>query len=465
MSASVEHAAALEYAGRSQRVFPVGIDKKPLTTHGFKDATTDPAMISRWWTEWPRAGIATPTGPDWFVLDADDLEALQRLQHEHGALPPTWTVVTPRPGLHTYLLGKVTNGRGQLPAGLDVRGAGGYVLLPPSPHVNGVYEWRTAPGETPIAPAPAWLLAVLGAGKVSSDSAPPVEGQIPAGERNSTLCSMAGTMRRRGLSERAIEAALLVEYEDRCAKDDTMTEADVSKIARSISRYVPDDDAVTSFEQLNALLGLDAVGKRISKVAVFGRGSSGAAYIHLDSGQVIVLDPIGHFLTAPKLSAELGLVAGVKKMLKGPDVNQACSLIHALAGHEQTFDDDDRALDLGAEYLRLAPIANVTMADQVSRWKTFSHLEGHLPAQTTDRTGLVLEDLSTGLRYVRCSWFGDWLDARSGPGESRVIGRSMAHLGWLKPGGKGRIKATALERSEALAWAFFVVPKDWGNDR
>ena len=55
--------AALAYAGQARPVFPCGLDKKPLTEHGFKDATRDEATIRAWWAEHPGAGIATPTGP------------------------------------------------------------------------------------------------------------------------------------------------------------------------------------------------------------------------------------------------------------------------------------------------------------------------------------------------------------------------------------------------------------------
>ena len=135
--------AALAYARRRRPIFPVGRNKKPLISkdeggQGYLDATTDEATISRWWARWPHAGIATPTGPNWFVLDDDtNGEAIAQLEAEHGPLPPTVEVVTPRPGLHLYLLGSVTNSDSALPDGLNVRGIGGYVLLPPSPHENG----------------------------------------------------------------------------------------------------------------------------------------------------------------------------------------------------------------------------------------------------------------------------------------------------------------------------------------
>ena len=67
--------------------------------------------------------------------------------------------------------------------------------------------------------------------------AAPVGERIPKGERNSTLASVAGTMRRRGLSPGAIEAALQVENEQRC--DPPLDPDEVALIAQSVGRYAP----------------------------------------------------------------------------------------------------------------------------------------------------------------------------------------------------------------------------------
>jgi hypothetical protein len=61
---------------------------------------------------------------------------------------------------------------------------------------------------------------------------------ISEGERNSTLTSLAGSMRRRGATEESIAAALLVENQARCQPP--LPEQEVRAIAKSISKYPPE---------------------------------------------------------------------------------------------------------------------------------------------------------------------------------------------------------------------------------
>src|SRR5262245_47392738 len=60
---------------------------------------------------------------------------------------------------------------------------------------------------------------------------------IPEGQRNDTLTSLAGTMRRRGMGFDEIEAALLVTNNKRC--DPPLAEDEIRKIAASVRRYKP----------------------------------------------------------------------------------------------------------------------------------------------------------------------------------------------------------------------------------
>jgi putative DNA primase/helicase len=68
------------------------------------------------------------------------------------------------------------------------------------------------------------------------------DGRIPESGRNNALTSLAGGMRRKGMSAAAIEAALQAENVSRC--DPPLDESEVSAIAASIMRYPassPDD--------------------------------------------------------------------------------------------------------------------------------------------------------------------------------------------------------------------------------
>ena len=49
---------ALEYADKGWYVHPLRREgKKPLTEHGFKDASRDEEAIRAWWDKWPDANI------------------------------------------------------------------------------------------------------------------------------------------------------------------------------------------------------------------------------------------------------------------------------------------------------------------------------------------------------------------------------------------------------------------------
>ena len=61
--------------------------------------------------------------------------------------------------------------------------------------------------------------------------------RIPKGERNATLASLAGSMRRRGASAEAIVAALQAENRLRC--EPPLGDDEVQGIAASIARYRP----------------------------------------------------------------------------------------------------------------------------------------------------------------------------------------------------------------------------------
>src|SRR5215471_1208019 len=155
-------------AEKGMHVFPcVPRNKRPATAHGLKDATTDPLEIEAWWGRDPNYNLAVATGSvsGVFVVDIDgeDAEAeLRRLEKEHGQLPATVESVTGR-GRHIFFRcpdKPVRNTAGKIAAGIDTRGDGGYVLVPPSMHPSGKrYAWSVDSAAS-FADAPDWLLSI-----------------------------------------------------------------------------------------------------------------------------------------------------------------------------------------------------------------------------------------------------------------------------------------------------------------
>jgi hypothetical protein len=257
-------AAALAYASEGRPVFPLHTPigagcscgnpkcehpgKHPRTLHGFRDASRDEKTIRQWWTQWPDANIGVVTGADSgiVVLDVDPRhsgdETLADLERQHGQLPRTVETITGGGGRHIYFPhpGGHVKSRNLAP-GIDVKADGGYIVAPPSLHVSGRrYEWEVSshPDDTPLAPLPDWLLAAI--------ASPPVEpmpstvdkaAAIPESKRNVTLTRLAGAMRRAGMEQSEIRAALLEINRGRC--DPRLPVQEVAEIARSVSRYAP----------------------------------------------------------------------------------------------------------------------------------------------------------------------------------------------------------------------------------
>jgi putative DNA primase/helicase len=237
--------AALAYATLGWRVFPLAPrSKRPIRRPGHRAATSDPQIIRAWWAANPTCNIGLATGAGLIVLDIDALTGgLAWWIRRRALLPPTVTARTGSGGLH--LLYQVPadqiirNSVGRIARGVDVRGDGGYVVVPPSIHPSGrPYCWL--PGRSPweylCAPLPATLLTRL-TRPLSSETPSITAAQIPMGTRNSTLTSLAGTMRRRNMSPAAITAALLVENATRCVPP--LPIAEVQRIVISVSRYLP----------------------------------------------------------------------------------------------------------------------------------------------------------------------------------------------------------------------------------
>lgn len=219
------------------------IGKVPLVEHGLKDATQTQAGVREYWTKWPKANIGIVIPPGYFVLDVDILhngyESLEKLQ-EAGELTKTWLITTGSGGQHYwYKTDKEVKNTTRLAGyeGLDIRGVGGYVVAPPSLHRCGLRYEVSPVWDGEITQAPEWLINLCTA-KVQMPVSTTSNGSVTEGSRNDTLTRDAGAMRRRGLSEQAIIAALLITNRDKC--NPPLPDNEVEIIAKSIGRYAPE---------------------------------------------------------------------------------------------------------------------------------------------------------------------------------------------------------------------------------
>jgi hypothetical protein len=187
---------ALEYIKRGFKIFPlfyvlksggcscrkVGckrVGKHPTTRNGVSDATDDEATVRQWWTESPYANIGLATGHGGLIVVDEDAgtdkktglpkvgpASLRALVEPNAALPDTLIANTGGGGRHLYFLStkEIKNSQDVVGKHIDVRGYGGYVILPPSNHESGKkYSWKTDIS-TKIADMPEWFekLAIKG---------------------------------------------------------------------------------------------------------------------------------------------------------------------------------------------------------------------------------------------------------------------------------------------------------------
>lgn len=169
MNGSTMHDAAQRYAALGYPVFPCGNNKRPLTAHGVKDASTDPSQITEWWNQWPTACIGIATA-GLLVVDIDGGDNKWPDDQGHRAdLEAAPTSLTPSGGRHHVF--RRPDGvawalsQSKLAANVDTRTDGGYIIAPPSRLTAAGYRWADGIGLVVSAdqlPAPpVWLHQAL----------------------------------------------------------------------------------------------------------------------------------------------------------------------------------------------------------------------------------------------------------------------------------------------------------------
>ena len=205
-------------------------------------------------------GLATGPTSGLLVVDVDDEAAWSKLRGEHRE-PVTLTARTPRDGRGRHVVFEYPNdvrigsSAGEIAAGIDVRGDGGQIVVPPSRHekTGRRYEWV----DSTVAPAPlpAWLLDLLRATQrkvgPSSDRSPASYDGEPAhdwGEAGldrieEEVAALVEGERNDGLFRRACRASKIangghidwLEAEQRLTTAALATGLDDEEIARALA--------------------------------------------------------------------------------------------------------------------------------------------------------------------------------------------------------------------------------------
>jgi Bifunctional DNA primase/polymerase, N-terminal/Primase C terminal 1 (PriCT-1) len=220
--------AARRLAEKGLAVFPCQPQgKQPATLHGCKDATTDPGAIEKWWRRVPSYNIAVACGKVSGIvvvdIDSDDAEIeIKKLEAEYSALPPTVEAITAK-GRHLFFRypeQEVRNSASKLAPGVDTRGCGGYVVVPPSLHPTGKRYCWSVDSASAFADVPQWLLDKITVPAMVPGTLLPatvtsyadlIRGGVAEGCRNNSLVSLIGHLLRSRIgAETALEIALLV---------------------------------------------------------------------------------------------------------------------------------------------------------------------------------------------------------------------------------------------------------------
>ena len=182
-------------------------------------------------------GIVTGQGPGVVVVDADKPEKRAELEAELG--PPH--VVTPRGGAHWYFKhpGHRVKTVAPILPDVDIRADGGFCNVV-GERPDGAYQILTLPAPDNLLPwarMPERIKAAMNGSRPTAAGGEVISEVIPEGQRNATLTSHAGAMRRHGMSQSAIEAALLEVNQQQCKPP--LAEQEVKDIAASVARYPP----------------------------------------------------------------------------------------------------------------------------------------------------------------------------------------------------------------------------------
>lgn len=173
-------------------VIPIGRDKKPLIEwKKYQKERATPDQIKMWWLHYPDANIGAVTGAVSGIVVID----IEKGGDKSG-FPETITSQTGGGGFHLFYKHPgvpIKNSVRDLAPLTDVRGDGGYVVLPPSLHASGNrYQWLVSPEKGAFAELPPSLLKKLKFSVEKSVRQDFAATDVPQGKRNDAATQYIG---------------------------------------------------------------------------------------------------------------------------------------------------------------------------------------------------------------------------------------------------------------------------------
>jgi Bifunctional DNA primase/polymerase, N-terminal/AAA domain/Primase C terminal 1 (PriCT-1) len=324
--------AAADYSRLSWALTPLNASREPRRRRWQTTKPDEPGQAAGKWSRWGRdSNMGVVLGPSGLaVVEYDAPEARETLlELLGGELPQVPTVDTSNRGVHLYFRddGHPTVERDRL----ELRTGAHQCALPPSVHeeTGREYRWLIEPWTVELVPVPDALLAYFLDGR-ENGRGESVAGEITEGGRHRTLLSIAGTMRRRGLTAEEICVALAAVNERRCRPQ--LPENEIAELARDVARrYQPEapDPEQERIEQLAEALLEEAQEEK-------SRGSEeDPSRPRMDSRLII---PMSEFLASSGEEADwlvdhliarytMSLIAGLPKVGKSTFVFAAIAAI------------------------------------------------------------------------------------------------------------------------------------------
>jgi len=199
--------------------------------------------LEAWWQANPRANIGIATSAEFSILDIDakngGLDTFAELEKQYGAdaFQSPYRVRTGGGGLHiAFRSPPGTRSRNPLLPGIDYKAEGGMIVAPYSKHRSGNFYCFEPPYPkidlSTLRSLPAELLASRTNVQPSVATS---SGKIGVGGRNSTLTSLAGKMREKGIGGAEIEAALKSLNQIVC--DTPLPDAELQRVVASVATY------------------------------------------------------------------------------------------------------------------------------------------------------------------------------------------------------------------------------------